>query len=167
MPVYGGVVPGFLRCTGIPAERRTGILVHMPRPESPEGKWVTIPVRVREALLVRIDGVRGECNRSEWMRGAAEAALGMAPPVMAAGDGPYVRTPAGMEPAASPEPPRKPRPRAAAAPKTVTPASAGVPAVVLQPPEPERAPEPRQKAPCKHPGVGRKQRCRACGAFNV
>ena len=129
---------------------------------------MTIPVRVREALLVRIDGVRGECNRSEWMRGAAEAAeaaeaaLGMAPPVMAAGDGPYVRTPAGMEPAASPEPPRKPRPRAAAAPKTVTPASAGVPAVVLQPPEPQR-----QKAACKHPGVGRKQRCRACGQFNV
>ena len=43
----------------------------------------------------------------------------------------------------------------------------GVPPVVLQPPEPERVPAPRQKAACKHPGVGRKQRCRACGAFNV
>ena len=43
----------------------------------------------------------------------------------------------------------------------------GVPPVVLQPPEPEPSPAPRQKAACKHPGVGRKQRCRACGAFNV
>ena len=42
---------------------------------------------------------------------------------------------------------------------------AAVPPVVLQPPEP--APEPRRKAACKHPGVGRKQRCRACGQFNV
>jgi hypothetical protein len=52
----------------------------MSRGASPEGKWVTVPVRVRESLLVRIDGVRGERNRSEWMRRAAESALGMRKP---------------------------------------------------------------------------------------
>jgi hypothetical protein len=48
----------------------------MPRPESPEGPWVTIPVRVRKSLQDRIDGVRGEANRSEWFRSLAESAVG-------------------------------------------------------------------------------------------
>ena len=68
------------------------------------------------------------------------------------------------------KPPRQSRERSAGtagtAARTVTPAAEGVPPVVLQPPGPEPAPA-RQKAQCKHPGVGRKQWCRACEAFNV
>lgn len=150
----------------------------MPRPESPEGPWVTVPVRLREADVARVDAVRGEVNRSEWARGAIQAALQV--------EGAYaLRPPAGsvlqdpdeqarvLADMAHREPDgtaRKARKRSAkpagAAPRTETPAAEGVPPVVLQPPGPEPAPA-RQKAPCKHPGVGRKQRCHQCGQFNV
>jgi hypothetical protein len=145
----------------------------MPRPESPEGKWVTVPVRLREADVARIDAVRGEENRSQWARGAVQAALQV--------EGAYaLKPPAGssladpdeqarmLQDVATREPdgtPRKSRKRAAA-PKTVAPAAEGVPAAAFQEP-PEPAPEPRQRAACKHPGVPRKGLCRHCGAFNT
>ena len=128
----------------------------MPRPESPEGRWVTIPVRVRESLRAHIDGVRGERNRSEWMRESAEITLGLRKPN---GD---LRAPGATRESLAAA---AKRPRAAA--KSVTPGAAGVPAAAFQEPA-ELVPEPRRaKAACKHPGVGRKQRCRACGQFNA
>ena len=128
-------------------------------PESPEGKWVTIPVPgARKSLLYRIDSIRGEHNRSEWMRMvAAEITLGVRKPngeLRAPG-----ATAASLEAAAkSPESPAK-RPVAAA--KTVTPALRVAPAAAFQEPaEPER-----RAAQCPPHPKGRvtKKFCGACG----
>lgn len=129
----------------------------MPRPESPEGPWVTIPVRVRESLLARIDAARGDRNRSEWGRAAMEAAVGSDVPVSR--PEPVNGAP---EPAAkSPERPAE-RPRAAV--KTVTPAPAGVPAAAFQ--EPAGVPLDPTGQPCVHPkGRRSKGLCGACGTY--
>lgn len=124
----------------------------MPRPESPEGPWVTVPVRVRKSLLRQIDGVLGDRNRSEWFRSLAESAVAGDPRVSAgppledppAGvitglsdaevDGFVAAASEGREPA-----PAKPR-RRAAAPRTVSPAAPGVPPTAFQEPA-EDAPD--------------------------
>src|SRR5580692_11823667 len=47
----------------------------MPRPKSPDGPWVTIPVALREADVARVDAALGGKTRSEWGRAAMLAAL--------------------------------------------------------------------------------------------
>lgn len=124
----------------------------MPRPESPEGKWVTVPVRVRESLLARIDAARGEVNRSEWFRGAAEAAVNDSVPALLSRGGPIVsREQAealGLTVEAKRLPPSARKPRKAA-PETVTPAAEGVPAAAFR----EPAPVPAKRPSCPHPGT--------------
>lgn len=124
-------------------------------------------------LTAERDGMVAELRRLGLSERAVGRLLGISGPrvhqiVSPAGDArvsaePVSRPAKDVPPRKPAEPPAK---RARAAAKTVTPAAAGVPAAAFQEPA-EPAPEPRRKAECKHPGVGRKQRCRACGQFNV
>lgn len=49
------------------------------RPKSPEGKRVTVCMKVSEQKAAAIDTARGERNRSEWLEQAADLMLGQRP----------------------------------------------------------------------------------------
>lgn len=88
----------------------------MPRPKSPRGPWVTVPVKVREKDLGRIDAARGGTNRSEWMREAAMAVLRIRSGRAAAPEAPGpAPSPAVARPAPRSSAPRRAGPRAAPA----------------------------------------------------